>query len=88
MKTGTRDLYLAGYSYHGRRTYSSERLSEFNELTWGGGVGKSIRNKDGNEESLFAMLISDSHYKPQPMLGYSYEWIWRSGTPDGKWAQA
>jgi hypothetical protein len=73
---GQGELYLSGYAYHGRNTYTAERIAEFNEKDWGLGYGKSLYNAKGNEESLFFMTISDSHYKPQPMLGYAYQWMW------------
>ncbi|RJG08021.1 hypothetical protein D3870_12160 [Noviherbaspirillum cavernae] len=77
--TGKPDLYLSGYAYHGRSTYTQEKLDGFNETTWGGGFGKSIRNAKGNDESLYMMLISDSHRDPQLMAGYAYQWMWRLG---------
>lgn len=73
---GQADLYLTGYSYHGRHTYTADRIAEFNEESWGIGYGKSLTNARGDEESLFFIMISDSHYKPQPMLGYAYQWMW------------
>jgi hypothetical protein len=73
---GQEELYLSGYAYHGRSTYTAERIAEFNEKAWGLGYGKSLNNAKGDEESLFFMTISDSHYKPQPMLGYAYQWMW------------
>jgi hypothetical protein len=65
------DLYLSGYIHHGRHTYTAERIRELNERhAWGAGVGKTLRNDDGDEESLFAFGFSDSHYKPQLMAAY------------------
>jgi palmitoyl transferase len=77
--TGKQEIYIAGYTHHGRNTYTPERIAELNEWTWGGGWGKSIRNANGDDESLYAMIISDSHYKPQPMVGYAYQWMWPVG---------
>lgn len=70
------DVYLSGYARHGRRTYSRERIGEFNEQAWGVGFGKTLRDAQGNDESLFALAISDSHWQPQVMAGYVREWIW------------
>ncbi|NMM28994.1 MAG: hypothetical protein HHJ12_17320 [Glaciimonas sp.] len=73
---GETSLLLSGYAYHGRNTYTPERIKEFNENTWGLGYGKTLRNPNGDEEYLFGMAISDSHYDPQLMAGYAYQWIW------------
>jgi hypothetical protein len=77
--TGKPDLYLSGYAYHSPRTYTPERRAELNHDIWGGGFGKSIRNAKGNDESLYLMVISDSHKAPQSMLGYAYQWMWPMG---------
>ncbi|NMM37922.1 MAG: hypothetical protein HHJ09_10460 [Glaciimonas sp.] len=73
---GETSLFLSGYAYHGRNTYTPERIKEFNENAWGLGYGKTLRNQNGDEEYLFGMAISDSHYDPQFMAGYAYQWIW------------
>lgn len=73
---GDMEVYLSGYAYHGRRTYTEEKLQELNEKAWGLGGGRTIRNADGNDESLYLFAIRDSHRKPQIMAGYAYEWIW------------
>jgi hypothetical protein len=73
---GTDSLYLSGWAHHGRDTYTREKLNELNEKSWGGGYGRTLRNASGNDESLYAMAISDSHKQPQIMAGYAYEWIW------------
>jgi len=73
---GSSDLYLAGYTHHGRNTYTPERLDELNEKTWGAGFGKRLRNAHGNDEMIYALGISDSHFKPQLMAGYAHEWIY------------
>lgn len=75
MDEGNQSLMVAGHTHHGRNTYTPERIAELNENTWGLGFSKAIRNKNDNEESLFAMIISDSHYRPQPMAGYAYQWM-------------
>ncbi|WP_211444422.1 hypothetical protein [Collimonas humicola] len=73
---GDMEVYLSGYAYHGRHTYTEEKIRELNEKAWGLGGGRTIRNADGNDESLYLFAIRDSHYKPQIMAGYAYEWIW------------
>ena len=76
---GSTDLYLAGYARHGRNTYTKERLEELNEKAWGLGVGRRLRNARGNDEIIYALGISDSHFKPQLMAGYAHEWIYPMG---------
>lgn len=76
---GSTDLYLSGYARHGRSTYTPERLAELNENAWGAGVGRRLRNARGNDEMIYALGISDSHFKPQLMAGYAYEWIYPLG---------
>ncbi|MFZ6654156.1 hypothetical protein [Undibacterium sp. TJN19] len=75
LDDGNLSINIAGYTHHGRGTYTAERIAELNERTWGLGFTKTLRDAKDNEESLYAMIISDSHFKPQPMLGYAYEWM-------------
>ena len=72
---GDRSIMLSGYARHGRNTYTPERIKELNELAWGIGFSNSIRDKKDNEESIYALAISDSHFKPQFMAGYAYQWM-------------
>lgn len=72
---GAEEVYLSGYAYHGRDTYTAERIRELNEKAWGIGGGRTFRNADGNDESLYFFGIRDSHFKPQLMAGYAYEWV-------------
>lgn len=79
---GQSNLLLSGYAHHGRGTYTAERLHELNEKAWGMGFSKTVRDARDNEEIVYAMGISDSHFKPQLMAGYSYEWMQSLG---GNW---
>jgi hypothetical protein len=69
------DLYLSGYAYHQRGTYSEKRLKKLNEKAWGGGLGRTMRNARGNDESFYLMAIRDSKERPQWMAGYAYQWV-------------
>lgn len=73
---GETSLLLSGYAHHGRSTYTRERIREFNENAWGLGLGKVLRHPNRDEEYLYALAISDSHYNPQLMAGYAYQWVW------------
>ncbi|MBC7404596.1 MAG: hypothetical protein H7252_02775 [Cytophaga sp.] len=72
---GTTSLMLSGYARHGRNTYTAQRIAELNEKAWGLGFTKAIRDKKDNEESIYGLAISDSHFKPQFMVGYAYQWM-------------
>jgi len=74
---GDDELYVSGVAHHGRSTYTAEKLAQLNEHAWGLGYGKTLRNADGDDESLFAFVIKDSHRHPQYQAGYAYEWIYQ-----------
>ena len=74
LDNGQQSLLLSGYAHHGRHTYTSERLKELNENAWGIGFAKTVRNSKDNEEIVYALGLEDSHYKPQLMAGYAYQW--------------
>ena len=67
------DLYLSGYAWHNRFTYSKEKIAHFNELALGGGMGKTYFDSNGNSHSLYAIGFSDSHSRFQPVVGYLYQ---------------
>jgi palmitoyl transferase len=69
------DVYMSGYAYHDRDTYTRKQLNKMNENTWGGGLGRTLRNASGNDESLYAVGIRDSNNRPQWMAGYAYQWV-------------
>lgn len=74
---GNDAIYLSGHAHHGRGTYTKEKLAEYNENAWGLGYGKTYRNENNNDESLYALVIKDSHSHPQYMVGYAHEWVWK-----------
>lgn len=69
------DVYLSGYAWHDRDTYTQKQLNKMNENTWGGGIGRSLRNERGNDESVYLVGIRDSNERPQYMAGYAYQWV-------------
>jgi len=78
-REGDPDFYISGAIYHMPYDYSSERRGELNEGGWGGGLGKSLTDARDNQRMLFAMLIRDSHYKPQYTAGYGWIARWNMG---------
>ena len=67
---GKTHLLLPGYAYHSRRAYPNYK--SLNEHAAGIGIEKSRINRNGNKESVSAMVFLDSHEDVQPTL--SYEW--------------
>ena len=76
-QTGKHDLYLPFYAYHGRDTYSSERLEQFNENAFGVGFGRSLVTDRGrfpdDWDGIYVMGFRDSHRDLQWMGGYAYQ---------------
>lgn len=72
---GRLSMTLSGDAHHGRGTYTPEKLKELNEKVWGFGVSKEMRDEKDNEESLQFILMADSHYKPQILASYNYQWM-------------
>jgi len=70
---GHNDLYVTGYAWHNRYTYSPEKIKSFNELAWGGGLGKGFVDEDGDWHGIYAFGFSDSHKNFEPVLGYAYQ---------------
>lgn len=73
---GTWDLYLTGYAYHARNTYSSAKLSELNEQSWGAGYGWSRRNAMGDNFGVYGLAFKDSHSKYTKLLGWAWWAHW------------
>ena len=71
---GRGDLYIPNYAWHNRWTYTPDKLPYYNELPWGGGMGKGIWDEHGNWQGLYAIVFLDSHKNVQPMGGYGYLW--------------
>jgi lipid IVA palmitoyltransferase len=80
-KTGDDEILLSGYSYHDRRTYTPEKIREFNENAWGLGYGKTAEDPDGDTHTFFWLTFRDSKRKNQWHLGYQYNTYW--GTRSG-----
>lgn len=74
---GDHAVYFSGRAHHGRGTYTDEKLAELNENAWGLGYGKTLRDANNNQQSIFLMALSDSHKNAQIQIGYVYEWAWK-----------
>ena len=69
---GNNELYLSGYAWHNRYTYSPENVRKFNEAAWGGGLGKGFIDEKGNFHGLAAIAFLDSHRHLEPVMGYLF----------------
>jgi lipid IVA palmitoyltransferase len=77
LDEGDNILYLSGYAYHDRGTYSAEKIEGFNETAWGGGFGRTLIDAKGNSNTLFALAFLDSHEDVEAQVGYAREWRWQ-----------
>ncbi|NLD70080.1 MAG: hypothetical protein GX644_14850 [Limnobacter sp.] len=75
-REGAWDVYVSGRAWHGNHSYSEREREQFNEHAWGLGIGKTLRDSRGNEQSLFAFGLKDSNSRPQWMAGYLRQWTW------------
>jgi palmitoyl transferase len=78
---GRDEVYLPFRAHHMRYAYTQEKIDSYREDSWGLGYGRSRYDEDGNWQGWYGMVFLDSHSKPQPILGYGYQWIW--GPPQG-----
>lgn len=69
---GDNELYIPAYAWHNRYTYSQRRLDTYNENPWGGGMGKSFYDTDGDWHALYAFAFLDSHKNVEPVAGYAF----------------
>lgn len=69
---GRDELYLSGYAWHNRYTYTPEKIKTYNEAAWGGGLGKGLFDEKGNWHGLYAIGFLDSHRHIEPAVGYAY----------------
>ena len=74
---GNTDLYISGYAWHNRFTYSPKRIriKKYNELAWGGGFGKGFFDERGNWHGLYAFAFLDSHKNVEPVIGYAHLYV-------------
>lgn len=70
---GKNELYLPAYAWHNRYTYTSTRINTYNENPWGGGLGKSLYDEDGDMHALYAFAFLDSHKNVEPIVGYAFQ---------------
>jgi palmitoyl transferase len=69
---GNTDLYISGYAWHNRYTYSSKKIKTYNEQAWGSGLGKGFYDEKGDWHGLSAIIFLDSHKNIEPVVGYTF----------------
>ena len=81
-KTG---ILVSGYAWHTPWTWTAEKRAEENEYAWGGGLARYVEHPNGDTETVFGLIFSDSHSKPEYNLGYAWNTYWgdRSGIQGG-----
>lgn len=75
FSTGTPDLYFSGYTWHDPATYDEDKRKTFNDHAWGLGFGRHTTDAQGNDDIVYGMVFSDSHYKPELLTGYARLWF-------------
>ncbi|WP_028372455.1 lipid IV(A) palmitoyltransferase PagP [Legionella lansingensis] len=69
---GSNELYMTGYAWHNRYTYEKHKIDSYNELAWGGGLGKGLYDEDGDWHGIYALAFLDSHKNVEPAVGYAF----------------
>jgi lipid IVA palmitoyltransferase len=80
-ENGENQLFISGYSYHLPSTYTPEKRAQLNSNAWGGGVGRTVEEPNGNTHTVFFYAFEDSHKTAQIQAGYAWATYW--GDRDG-----
>ena len=75
-KDGKTDLLVSGYAWHTPWTWTAEKRAEENSNAWGGGLERTVERENGDTDTVFALVFSDSHSKPEYNLGYAWNTYW------------
>lgn len=73
---GGNELLLSGYSWHTPWTWTAEKRAEENANAWGAGWARTVEREDGDTDTVYALVFSDSHRKPEYNLGYAWSTYW------------
>jgi palmitoyl transferase len=80
---GKDDLYFSGYAWHDPGTYTAEKRATLNSRAWGVGFGRHRSDAAGNEDMVYALVFSDSHWNAEPVVGYAHQWMYFDDSPVG-----
>jgi lipid IVA palmitoyltransferase len=72
---GGNELLLSGWSWHIPATWTPERRAEENEKAWGAGWARTVE-KGNDTDTVYFLVFSDSHKKPEFNLGYAWNRFW------------
>jgi palmitoyl transferase len=73
---GGNELLISGYSWHTPWTWTAEKRAEENSNAWGLGWGRTVEKENGDTDSVYFLVFSDSHRKPEYNLGYAWSTYW------------
>lgn len=76
-RNGTDEFLVSGYSWHTPWTWTPERRREENERAWGAGWARTVEKPNGDTDTVYALVFSDSHSDPQYNVGYAWSTFWR-----------
>ena len=74
---GRLEVIVPVHTWHNRAHYTKEQIDRWNEDPWGLGLSKTYMDEKSNRHRLLAITFQDSHNKPQPTFGYSWQAVWR-----------
>jgi len=80
-ENGGKELILSGYAWHTPWTWTAEKRAEENSNAWGAGLARTVERDNGDTDTVYALVFSDSHRKPEYNLGYGWSTYW--GARDG-----
>ena len=69
---GDNEIYLPSYAWHNRFVYDPRKIHSYNEMPWGGGLGKGFYDELGDWHGLYAFAFLDSHKNIEPVVGYAF----------------
>jgi palmitoyl transferase len=73
---GDNALLVSGYAWHTPWTWTAEKRAEENEYAWGGGFARTLVRENGDTDTVYGLIFSDSHSKPEYNLGYAWNTYW------------
>ena len=76
-QNGNNEILLSGYAWHTPWTWTAEKRAEENPYAWGGGWARSTERENGDTDTVYFLVFSDSHYEPEFNLGYAWTTFWR-----------
>jgi lipid IVA palmitoyltransferase len=78
VRGGEWEVYFTGHAWHLPYGYAETTRARLNETNWGGGIGRTFNDDDGDRHSVYFMAFADSHRAPQFNLGYGWQRYWNA----------